>query len=113
MSDRRTRRGFHLQRVQATLSAAKLGPRVGAVRKRPVPAESASALIDERSTNLGTGAGRPRESARNYTHLGAVSPTELDSRRSPPPCDGPFHVRSCWTTGAGPVVDSTVRAPRG
>jgi hypothetical protein len=35
--------------------------------KRPVPAESASALIDERSTNVGTGAGRRwRKCAKLY-----------------------------------------------
>ncbi len=31
----------------------------------------------------------------------------------PPPCDWPFPSSGCWTTVAGPVADSTVRAPRG
>src|SRR5882762_606791 len=37
MSDRRTRRGFHMRRVQVTLSAAKLGARVGAVHEKAGP----------------------------------------------------------------------------
>jgi hypothetical protein len=36
--------------------------------KRPVPAESAFALVDERSTNLGTGAGRrSRKCEKSYS----------------------------------------------
>src|ERR1700726_4888206 len=37
MSARRTRRGFHLRRVQVTLNATKLGARVGAVHEKARP----------------------------------------------------------------------------
>src|SRR6266850_2074487 len=37
MSDRRTRRGLHLRRVQVTLSTAKLSARVGAVHEKARP----------------------------------------------------------------------------
>jgi hypothetical protein len=81
--------------------------------KRPVPAESAFALIDERSTNLGTGAGSTRESARNHNHLGAAVAGRIRSAPISYAVRRPFPCSGCWTTGAGPVVDSTVRAQRG
>src|SRR6266446_945903 len=59
------RSGANLRRVRVTLSAAKIGARahraIGALEvymKRPVPVESASALIDEKIKELGDWRGK-------------------------------------------------------
>src|ERR1700692_1018867 len=44
---------LQLRRLQVTLSAAKIGARVGAVHERSVPMESASAFIDQKIKELG------------------------------------------------------------
>jgi hypothetical protein len=49
---------FDLRRLQVTLSAAKIGARVGGDHERPVPVESASALIDEKIKELGDRRGK-------------------------------------------------------
>src|SRR5437667_3768170 len=64
----RTRRGFHLRRLQVTLSAAKLGARVGAAMKGPVPVESASAFIDEKIKELGDWRGKMLAKVREIIH---------------------------------------------
>ena len=47
-----------LQRLQVTLSAVKIGARVGAVHEKTVPVESASALIDEKIKEVGDWRGK-------------------------------------------------------
>ena len=49
-----TRRGFHFRRLQVTSSAAKMVRESELYMKTPVPAESASALIDEKIKDQGT-----------------------------------------------------------
>ena len=64
----RTRRDFHLRRLQVTLSAAKLGARVGAVHEKARP--GGICLCIHRREDQGTwGLAREdaRESARNHT----------------------------------------------
>src|SRR6266550_4147644 len=51
-----------------TLSAAKLGARVGAVHERPVPVESASVLIDEKIKQLGDWRGKMLAKVRDIIH---------------------------------------------
>ncbi len=63
----RTRRGFHLRRFQVTLSAAKLGARVGGVHMKS-PEESASALIDEKIKELGDWRGKMLAKVRQIIH---------------------------------------------
>jgi hypothetical protein len=58
-----------LRRVQVTLSAAKIGARVGDLyMKRPVPVESASALIDEKIKELGDWRGKTLAKVREIIH---------------------------------------------
>jgi hypothetical protein len=54
--------------VQVTLSAAKIGVRVGAYLKGPVPVESASALIDEKIKELGDWRGKTLTKVREIIH---------------------------------------------
>src|SRR5438309_1337115 len=61
-------RGFHLRRLQVSLSAAKLGARVGAVHERTVAVESASALIDEKIKELGDWRGKTLAKVRGIIH---------------------------------------------
>ena len=57
-----------MRRLQVTLSAAKLGARVEAVHERPVPVESASALIDEKIKELGDWRGKTLAKVREIIH---------------------------------------------
>src|SRR6266852_4823469 len=63
-----------LRRLQVTLSAAKLGARVGAVHERTVPVESASAfisasaLIDDKIKQLGDWRGKTFAQVRDIIH---------------------------------------------
>jgi hypothetical protein len=83
----RTRRGFHLRRWQVTLSAAKLGARVGAVLGKARPrVESASELIDEKIKEPGDWPGRrSRKSILCVLHKGLGFPTSLSLISSPQP----------------------------
>src|SRR5437667_12882835 len=63
-----SRRGFHLRRLQVTLSAAKLGARVGAAHEKARP--GGICLCNHRRQDQGTwGLAREdaREGARNHT----------------------------------------------
>jgi hypothetical protein len=54
--------------LQVTLSAAKLGARIGAVQERNVPVESASAFIDEKIKELGDWRGKTLAKMREIIH---------------------------------------------
>jgi hypothetical protein len=55
--------------MQVALSADKIGTRIGAAHmKRPVPAESASALINERIKQLGDWRGKTLAKVREIIH---------------------------------------------
>ena len=54
--------------LQVTLNAAKLRARVGAAPERPVPAESVSALIDEKIKELGDWCGKTLAKVREIVH---------------------------------------------
>src|SRR5205823_14325833 len=58
----------HLRRLQVSLSAAKVGARVGAAMKGPVPVESASAFIDEKIKELGDWRGKMLAKVREIIH---------------------------------------------
>jgi hypothetical protein len=64
----RTRRGLHLRRVQVTLRAATIDPRLELRMKKPVPVESASASIDEKVRALGDWRGRMLAKLRAVLH---------------------------------------------
>ena len=57
-----------MRRVQVTLSAAKIGARVGAVHEKAVPVESASVLIDEKIKELGDWRGKKLAEVREIVH---------------------------------------------
>ena len=57
-----------MRRVQVTLSAAKLGARVGGVHEKARPVESASALIDEKIKELGDWRGKTLAKVREIIH---------------------------------------------
>ena len=57
-----------MRRVQVTLSAAKIGARVGAVHEKARPVESASALIDEKIKELGDWRGKTLAKVREIIH---------------------------------------------
>src|SRR6266480_5911338 len=63
-----SRRGLHLRRLQITLSAAKLGARVGAVHEKAHP-DGICLCINRREDQGTWGLAREdaRESARNHT----------------------------------------------
>ena len=103
MRDRRTRRGFHLRRLQVTLSAANWVRELELYLKRLVRAESASALIDEKINELGDCRGKTLAKVREIILIWARrSPAEPDQRRSPPPCDEPFPVQVVGLPGLAP-----------
>jgi hypothetical protein len=54
--------------VQVTLSAAKIGARVELHMKRPIPVESASALIDQKIKELGDWRGKTLAKVREIIH---------------------------------------------
>ena len=73
--DKRTEAGLsftgpvgYLWRLQVTLSAAKLGARVGAVQKGPVQVESAATFIDQKIKQLGDWRGETLAHVRQLIH---------------------------------------------
>jgi len=54
--------------MQVTVSAAKIDARVGLYIKRPIPVESASALIDEKIKELGDWRGKTLAKVRGIIH---------------------------------------------
>src|ERR1700722_16005398 len=68
MSARRTRRGFHLRRVQVTLSATKLGARVGAVHEKARPGGICLGINRREINELGDWRGKTsRKCAKLYS----------------------------------------------
>jgi hypothetical protein len=95
----RTRRGFHLRRLQVALSAAELGARVGAVHENARPlVESASALIDEKIGEPGDWRGKTLAKVRGIIH-------EADTERSSKNGSG-------GGLPAGPAAASSAREKR-
>ncbi len=54
--------------MRVTLSAARIGVRVGEMKKKPVPARSASASIDEKIRELGDWRGKTLARVREIVH---------------------------------------------